>query len=80
VRRLVEADKASTLAPTPDLETVYDTVCESLKYEKALVVFDRIELLTDSDDSPILLGNLFRETRDVKVMLIGREPLGIPSL
>ncbi len=54
-----------------------------MKYEKALLVFDRMELLEDSDDAndfPMLLGNLFRETRNVKVLLTGRRPLWIPSL
>jgi hypothetical protein len=83
MRKLAEADKAITVEPTADLETVFDAVCKSFKYEKALVVFDRMELLEDSDDAndfPMLLGNLFRETRNVKVLLTGRRPLGIPSL
>jgi hypothetical protein len=83
MRKLVEADKARMPEPTADLETVFDAVCKSLKHETALVVFDRMELLEDSDDAndfPMLLGNLFRETRNVKVLLTGRKPLGIPSL
>jgi hypothetical protein len=83
MRKLVEADKARMPEPTADLETVFDAVCKSLKHETALVVFDRMELLENSDDAndfPMLLGNLFRETRNVKVLLTGRKPLGIPSL
>jgi hypothetical protein len=83
MRKLVEADKANPLEPTSDLETVFDAVCKSLKNEKALVVFDRMEWLEDSDDAndfPMLLSNLFRETRNVKVLLTGHKPLGIPSL
>jgi hypothetical protein len=83
MRKVVEADKANPVDPDADLDTVFEALCKSLKYEKALVVFDHVELLEDSEDAndfPMLLGNLFRETRNVKVLLTGREPLGIPSI
>jgi hypothetical protein len=54
-----------------------------LKNEKALVVFDRMEYLENSEDEeefPMLLSALFRGTKHVKVIITGRRPLGIPSL
>jgi len=81
--KLVEAEKADPPMPGTDIETKLDTICKSLKNEKALVVFDRVHLLEDPDDAnefTMLLSNLFRETRNVKVLLTSRHPLGIPSL
>jgi hypothetical protein len=54
-----------------------------LTTDKALVVFDRTEYLEDSDEGnefPMLLSNLFRETRNVRVLLTARSPLGITSI
>jgi hypothetical protein len=83
MRKLAEASKAITLEPTAAPEILFDAVCKSLKYEKALVVFDRMEFLEvpdDANDFSILLGNIFRGTRNIKMLLIGSKPLGIPTL
>lgn len=66
-----------------DIETMSDTVCRALKNEKALLVFDRVSLLEDSSDTnefPIFLSSLLRETRNVRVLLTNHRPLGIPSI
>jgi hypothetical protein len=39
MRKLVEANKAIILEPTTTPETLFDAVCKSFKYEKALVWF-----------------------------------------
>lgn len=70
----------STLISMEDLS---DQVCRTLKNAKALIVFDRTELLENNDeaqDFPMFLSNLFRETRHARVLLTGRKPLGIPSI
>jgi len=83
--KLVEAGKA--LLPTEimqlDMEDLFEHVCKALKNTKALIVFDRTELLENNDeaqDFPMFLSTLFRETRTVRVLLTGRRPLGIPSI
>lgn len=66
-----------------DTETQFDAVCRILKSEKALIIFDHVELLEKADEAnefPVLLSNLFRETRNVRVLLTANAPLGIPSL
>jgi Leucine Rich repeat len=85
LKRLVEAGKTSPLDTEgePDMETLFDAICGSLTTEKALIVFDRTEFLSDSDEGnefPMLLSNLFRETRNVRVLLTARAPLGIASI
>jgi hypothetical protein len=85
LKRLVEAGKASPLDSDgeADIETLFDAICGSLTTEKALVVFDRTEYLEDSDEGnefPMLLSNLFRETRHVRVLLTASSPLGITSI
>uniref|UniRef100_A0A7S1UPK7 CHAT domain-containing protein n=1 Tax=Grammatophora oceanica TaxID=210454 RepID=A0A7S1UPK7_9STRA len=81
--KLVEAGKANPPDDGMDLEDLFEAVCNSLKNTKALIVFDRTELLEGEDeaqDFPMFLSNLFRETRNVRVVLTSRQPLGIPSL
>lgn len=87
MKRLVEShmidpEDADT-GPDVDIESLFDVICQGLRDSKCLIVFDRTELLKDSDETrefPMLLSNLFRETRYVHVLLTGREPLGIPSI
>jgi len=62
---------------------MFEFICSALKNEKALLVFDRMELLENSDDAqefPMFLSSLFRGTKNVKVLMTGRRQLGIPSL
>ena len=83
LNKLVEDGKAHPQQPTLDMEDLFDVICKALKPTKALIVFDRTELLEDNDeaqDFPLFLSNLFRETRNVRVVLTGRQPLGIPSI
>ena len=66
-----------------DTETILEWVCKSLKNDKALIVFDRTELLDSSDESqefPMILSTLLYETKQVKVLLTGKTPLGQPSI
>jgi hypothetical protein len=83
LRKLVESGKEHPPDPGVDMEDLFDFICKALKNEKALVVFDRMEYLENSDDAeefPMLLSTLFRGTKNVKVLVTGRRPLGIPSL
>jgi len=83
LRKLVESGKEDPPDPSVDMEDLFDFICKSLKNEKALVVFDRMEYLENSDDAeefPMLLSTLFRGTKNVKVLVTGRRQLGIPSL
>ena len=84
LQKLAEADKLKDLPDEDsDIETKSETVCRILKNDKVLVVFDRVDLLEDTDEAsefPMLLSDLLRETRNVKVLLTSRHALGIPSL
>lgn len=87
MKRLVDAQKVdpedAEMGTDVDMESLFDIICRGLRDSKCLIVFDRTELLKDSDETrefPMLLSNLFRETRHVRVLLTGREPLGIPSI
>lgn len=87
MKRLVDSQKIdpeeADAGPDVDIESLFDIICRGLRDTKCLIVFDRTELLKDSDETrefPMLLSNLFRETRHVRVLLTGREPLGIPSI
>lgn len=82
-RKLVEGGKGDPPDRGADMEDMFEFICKSLKNEKALLVFDRMELLENSDDAqefPMFLSSLFRGTKNVKVLLTGRRQLGIPSL
>jgi hypothetical protein len=66
-----------------DLEILIHAICKVLKNVKALLVIDRTDFLegsAEAQDLVVFLSNLFRETRHVRVLLIGRHPLGIPSI
>jgi hypothetical protein len=74
-------DKAKLRDKDADMETMFDEICDMLKTEKALIVFDRAEIVGDADgEFPMLLSKLCRETKFVKVLLTNLKPLGIPSL
>lgn len=84
-RKLVESEggKGETPERGADMEDMFEFICSALKNEKALLVFDRMELLENSDDAqefPMFLSSLFRGTKNVKVLMTGRRQLGIPSL
>jgi NACHT domain len=83
LKKLEEEEKARPIHQDADMETMFDAICKFLKHEKALVVFDRAELVVQADESnefPMLLSKLCRETKHVKVVLTNRRDLGIPSL
>ena len=66
-----------------DIETMTDTACRALRNDKALIVFDRVDLLDEADevnDFPIALKSLIGETRNLRILLTNRRPLGIPSM
>jgi hypothetical protein len=81
--KLVEAGKCRPTDEDTDTEAMLDTICKSLKNDKVLIVFDRTELLEKSDESqelPMILSTLLYETKQVKVLLTGRNSLGQPSI
>ena len=84
VKKLVESETISSedLGKDADIESLFDRICKGLKNEHALIVFDRTELLEDDEanEFPMFLSNLFRETRNVRVLLTAKETLGIPSI
>jgi hypothetical protein len=83
LKRLVDEGKVQEVADEDDKETVIEAICGGLKKMKALLVFDRVDLLDDTDDLtefPMLLSELIRETKDVKILLTNLRPLGIPAL
>jgi len=84
INKLVEAGKASQPSQMNDLdmEDLSDHVCRALKNVKALIVFDRTELLQEDETRDFLqfLNLLFLETRTVRVLLTARNRLGRPSL
>lgn len=68
-----------------DMESLIHAICKALNKVKALLVIDRTEFLEGSDekqDLVVFLSNLFQETKTqhVRVLLTGRESLGIPSI
>lgn len=67
-----------------DMESLINVICKALNKTKALLVIDRTEFLEGSDkqDLIVFLSNLFQETKTkhVRVLLTGREPLGIASI
>ncbi|CAB9497604.1 expressed unknown protein [Seminavis robusta] len=84
-RKIVEHEVGKGEPPErgADMEDIFEYICKSLKNEKALLVFDRMEHLENSDDQqefPMFLSSLFRGTKNVKVLLTGRRQLGIPAL
>lgn len=81
--KLEEAGKARPSDEDTDTEAMLDIICKSLKNDKALIVFDRTELLEKSDEAqelPMILSTLLYETKQVKVLLTGTRPLGQPSI
>jgi hypothetical protein len=68
-----------------DMEELIHAICKALNKVKALLVIDRTEFLEGSDekqDLVVFLSNLFQDTKTqhVRVLLTGRESLGIPSI
>jgi NACHT domain/CHAT domain len=85
LQKKLEESEAGKEAPErgADMEDIFEYICKALKNEKALLVFDRMEHLENSDDAqefPMFLSSLFRGTKNVKVLLTARRQLGIPSL
>lgn len=88
IRRLIQKlGDADMLRETPsrdaDIEDLSEVVCRALKNQKALIVFDRVDLLEDSDETnefPMVLRKLIHETRNVRILLSNRRALGIPSI
>ena len=81
--KLEEAGKCRPIDEDTDTEIMLDAICKGLKQDKALVVFDRTELLEKNDESQeltMVLSTLLYETKQVKVLLTGRNALGQPSI
>eukprot|EP00980_Cylindrotheca_fusiformis_P029823 scaffold23911_cov127-Cylindrotheca_fusiformis.AAC.3 len=80
--KIEEAGKSSPIDQDCDLETMLDVVCKSLKNDKALIVFDRMELLDqdDSEEFPMILSSLLYDTKQVKILLTAKHSLGQPSI
>ena len=82
LKKLEESGRLKQLEPGMDTETVFDKIFKCLKSTKALIVFDRTELLEgteEAQDFPLFLSGLFQSTEHVKVLLTGRKSLGIPA-
>lgn len=64
-------------------EELVDRIVDALRYTKALLVFDGIE---ENDEAirtqtlPYFLNILFRDTKNVRVLLVGRERITKPNL
>jgi len=88
VRQLLDKVKEtgayrSSAEDEADVESMLEVICRRLKNAKALIVFDRIELLEmsdDADDLTMILSTLLYDTKQVKVVLTGRGPLGHSSI
>lgn len=83
LEKLQEAGKDLSYDDDMEVEGMLDTISKSLKTDKALIVFDRTELLENSDDGqdlPMILSTLLYDTKQVKVLLTGRYSLGQPSI
>jgi hypothetical protein len=81
--KLEENGKCRPTDEDADTEAMLDTICRSLKQDKALIVFDRTELLEKSDESQellMILSSIMYETKQVKVVITGRTALGQPSI
>jgi hypothetical protein len=81
--KVKEAGKCRSLEDDSEVEGMLEIICKSLKNEKALIVFDRTELLEKSDDAeelPTILSTLLYDTKQVKIVLTGRHSLGQPSI
>jgi len=80
--KLEESGKSAPIDQDADLETMLDAVCKSLKNDKALIVFDRTELLDqdDSEELPMILSSLLYDTKQVKILLTAKHSLGQPSI
>lgn len=81
--KLQEAGKCRPTDEDSDPEAMLDIICRSLKNDKALIVFDRMESLEKSDDAqelPMILSALLYDTKQVKVVLTGKHSLGQPSI
>lgn len=68
-----------------DFESLIHAICNMLSNVKALLVIDHSEFSegsAEAQDLIVFLTNLFRETatKHVRVLLIGRHPLGVPSI
>ena len=83
LKKIVEEKNCPPIDPEADMESMFEAICRNLKHDKALVVFDRIELVVNADnanDFPMLLSKLCRETKNIKVLVTNHHSLGIPSL
>jgi len=81
--QLEDVGKAQPIDEDADTESMLNVICKSLKNDKALVVFDRTEQVKKTDEGqefPMILSTLLYETKQVKIILTGEHPLGIPSI
>lgn len=82
-KQLVAVGKARPLKKGSDLDDVFQSIFTALSKTKALIVFDRAEVLEGSIEAqefPLFLSSLFRDTRNVRVLMTARKPLGLSSL
>lgn len=66
-----------------DIESLIHAICDALsQVRKPLVVIDDTELLEGPDEQQDLLTFLYKvfQKQSVKVLLIGRQPLGVPAI
>ena len=84
LKRLVDEGKADPVDDDVEIDYVVEAICSGLKKEKALVVFDRVDLIEDAEEynyfKTLLVRSLCKETGNVKILLTSTAELGIPSL
>ena len=81
--KMKEAGKCRSSEDDFEVEGMLEVICKSLRNDKVLIIFDRTELLEKSDDAeelPMILSTLLYDTKQVKVVLTGRHPLGQPAI
>jgi hypothetical protein len=74
------ASASASVHEHSDIETITDVVCRSLKNERVLIVFERVDLLDERGEFLIVLKTLLSETRNLKILITNRQRLGIASI
>merc|ERR1712032_1426373 len=82
-KQLVMLGKVTALSADIDLDEIINDILVSLKQTKTLLVFDKIETLSETaeaQDFHFFLGQIFAETKDVSVLVTSKESIGLSSL
>ena len=77
-KKLVDAKQVENMRKGADFDDIVNSIKNSLRKVKALLVFDGVDILDSSGDAPefsLFLGGLFKDTK-VKVLLTAQKPFG----